>query len=177
MLLHEGCGHLNIPDWQSTLFDKWMISCKIDIKYSRGISSSSRVRSIDNRSRGRTIGSNPMDVEDPITAYQGIPVEPTRKRRCCDGCDRPWATCLCSTMPPSPLRLSGHVFVLRHPNEQKKNLATIPVLMKCLKDITVVHGRRIHVRGIWDGRSDSVHVDRHVNINAWSFPLSLFSWD
>ena len=31
----------------------------------------------------------------------------------------------------------------RHPNEKSKNLATIPVLGRCLRDMTVVHARRL----------------------------------
>ena len=120
----------------------WMINPSINFRKYQSILAS-RTRYIDRTRRG-AIGC-PMDIEDPAATLTELQVDPTRKRRCCDGCGRPWATCLCSAMPSSPLSLSGHVFVLRHPNEQKKNLATIPILMRCLKDITVVHGRRLHV--------------------------------
>ena len=69
---------------------------------------------------------------------------PTRKRRICDGCGRPGNTCLCAAIPSPPLRLTGHVMVLRHPHEKGKNLATVPVLGKCLgDDMTVVHNRKL----------------------------------
>lgn len=69
-----------------------------------------------------------------------------KKRRICEGCGRPSNVCLCEAMPNgSPLSLNGHVIVIRHPNEKSKNLATIPILQRCLKRMSVWHGRRYKV--------------------------------
>lgn len=64
------------------------------------------------------------------------------KRSICQRCERPDRTCLCAVLPAQPVALSGHVIVIRHPNEKKKPMATIPVLAKCLRDLTVLDGRQ-----------------------------------
>ncbi|KAL4418806.1 hypothetical protein ABPG77_006775 [Micractinium sp. CCAP 211/92] len=66
-----------------------------------------------------------------------------RNKRDCERCERPSSVCLCATLPTAPLRLAGRVIILQHPHEQKKRLATVPVLQKCVDPgcLTVLPGR------------------------------------
>ncbi|GAX74159.1 hypothetical protein CEUSTIGMA_g1608.t1 [Chlamydomonas eustigma] len=75
----------------------------------------------------------------------------SKKRRICEGCGRPSNTCLCTALPRERIPLTGHVIVIRHPNEKSKALATIPILTKCVRNISVVHARKFKA-----GLSDEV---------------------
>ncbi|EFN57261.1 hypothetical protein CHLNCDRAFT_143813 [Chlorella variabilis] len=59
--------------------------------------------------------------------------------RDCERCERPKSVCLCSCLPDEPLALAGRVTVLQHPFEQKKRLATGPVLQKWRRRPQVVY--------------------------------------
>ncbi|KAK9821318.1 hypothetical protein WJX81_001262 [Elliptochloris bilobata] len=69
---------------------------------------------------------------------------PLSSRHCPD-CRRPRRTCLCSALPPRRVNTQGHVIVLQHPAEQKRRLATVPLLQACLSRCTVLRGRRFKV--------------------------------
>lgn len=58
---------------------------------------------------------------------------------------RPERVCLCPGLPQNPQQCLGRVFVLQHPHELKKALATVPLLPACLEPCTVVVGRRFKV--------------------------------
>lgn len=66
------------------------------------------------------------------------------RRTICARCARPVCVCLCDSLPTTPLHLSGLVVVLQHPAEQKRALATVPLLELCLSSssLAVVRCRR-----------------------------------
>lgn len=66
------------------------------------------------------------------------------RRTICARCARPACVCLCDSLPATPLHLSGLVVVLQHPAEQKRALATVPLLELCLSSssLAVVRCRR-----------------------------------
>ena len=100
-----------------------------------------------------------LDHEDPaLFAPTGF-----KARECCT-CWRPRSVCLCPFLPEQPLQTLGkvalgtasryqeivsqqkglQVVILQHPNEQKKRLATVPLLRKCVP-YDLYKGRRFTV--------------------------------
>ncbi len=59
-------------------------------------------------------------------------------RKTCSGCDRPIAVCICSALVH--VQAPCEVVILQHPSEQKQPLATVPLLEKCLGNLTVMVG-------------------------------------
>ena len=53
-------------------------------------------------------------------------------RLTCQRCRRPSSVCLRASFPPEPLRTRGLVVVLQHPHEEKRLLASVPLLSACL---------------------------------------------
>ncbi|XP_047314421.1 tRNA-uridine aminocarboxypropyltransferase 2-like [Impatiens glandulifera] len=76
---------------------------------------------------------------DDLFSFQDSP----RRRRCTGGCDRPVSVCLCDTIPKEPILTGTQVLILQHPHEQRHKLATVPVLVKCLRNCTILVGRRL----------------------------------
>ncbi len=73
--------------------------------------------------------------------------EQPRQRAVCGRCSRPAAhDCLCAALPSQPLDTRGLVVVLQHPAEQKRALATVPLLSASLRNVHVVR-RRTYQRG------------------------------
>ncbi|KAL0041016.1 hypothetical protein WJX77_002089 [Trebouxia sp. C0004] len=66
-------------------------------------------------------------------------------QRICDDCRRPKRVCLCAAYPASPKATSGLVFILQHPLEHRRALATVPLLERSLRDCTVVRDRKFQV--------------------------------
>lgn len=67
------------------------------------------------------------------------------RRALCARCGRPSPLCcLCAALPPAPLELPGLVVVLQHPFEQRRSLATVPLLQLCLSErsLGVVRSRK-----------------------------------
>ncbi|PRW20396.1 DTW domain-containing 2 [Chlorella sorokiniana] len=62
-------------------------------------------------------------------------------KRDCTRCSRPKSVCLCPWLPAAPLQTAGRIVILQHPHELKKRLATVPLLQKCLGDVTVLRSR------------------------------------
>mmetsp|Transcript_27335 Transcript_27335/g.52029 ORF Transcript_27335/g.52029 Transcript_27335/m.52029 type:complete len:358 (-) Transcript_27335:262-1335(-) len=79
-------------------------------------------------------------------AIEGVLSSPeplNTKREICPRCSRPTHnSCLCSSLPATPACTAGGVFILQHPHERKRNLATAPILQKCLRRCWVVRSRR-----------------------------------
>ncbi|KAG2447297.1 hypothetical protein HYH02_007627 [Chlamydomonas schloesseri] len=71
------------------------------------------------------------------------------KRRDCPRCNRPPRVCVCPALPDAPLRLRGQVFILQHPYELKKRMATVPLLTRCLDEasLRVLPARRLQQPG------------------------------
>ncbi|KAL0043387.1 hypothetical protein WJX79_003402 [Trebouxia sp. C0005] len=63
-------------------------------------------------------------------------------QRICDGCRRPRRVCLCAAYPSPPKATSGLVFILQHPLEHRRALATVPLLERSLRDCLVVKDRK-----------------------------------
>jgi len=68
--------------------------------------------------------------------------EQRRRRATCTRCGRPQKHCLCASLPAQPLSSRGTIIVLQHPAEQKRTLATVPLLALCVQNVHVVRGRR-----------------------------------
>ncbi|KAG2434179.1 hypothetical protein HXX76_007906 [Chlamydomonas incerta] len=71
------------------------------------------------------------------------------KRRDCPRCNRPPRVCVCPALPDAPLRLRGKVFILQHPYELKKRMATVALLTRCLDEasLSVLPARRLQQAG------------------------------
>jgi len=77
----------------------------------------------------------------PLEGEEGVE-EKAARRAVCARCSRPAARdCLCAALPASLLHTFGSVLVLQHPAEQKRTLATVPLLQLCLAKLTVSRGR------------------------------------
>ncbi|KAL9255679.1 tRNA-uridine aminocarboxypropyltransferase A-like protein [Drosera capensis] len=72
----------------------------------------------------------------------------TPTRKLCPGiCGRPASVCLWDFLPSEPTPTRTEIVVLHHPREHKHKLATVPILVKCLRDCEVVVGRRLRSGG------------------------------
>ncbi|BDA49562.1 DTW domain-containing protein 2 [Coccomyxa sp. Obi] len=87
-------------------------------------------------------------------------VEPTTYRDC-GRCRRPQSVCLCSALPHAPLKLHGKLLVLQHPLEARKRMATVPLLDLCLKDCTLIRGRKFSVEKT-SGLGDALHTAKQM---------------
>ncbi|CAL8464563.1 g4098 [Coccomyxa elongata] len=85
-----------------------------------------------------------LDWFPEISNTDGHLLEPTTYRDC-GRCRRPQSVCLCSALPHAPLNLHGKLLVLQHPLEARKRMATVPLLDLCLKDCTLIRGRKFSV--------------------------------
>ncbi|KZS02786.1 DTW domain-containing protein 2 [Daphnia magna] len=50
------------------------------------------------------------------------------QRSSCSKCRRPERVCWCSYLPKVPVTINGKIIVLQHPDEEKRNLKTGPML-------------------------------------------------
>ncbi|PSS15683.1 DTW domain-containing protein [Actinidia chinensis var. chinensis] len=65
---------------------------------------------------------------------------------CTRGCERPTNVCLCDTISTDPIATATtQVVILLHPHERRHKLATVPVLVKCLKNCQTLIGRRLRL--------------------------------
>lgn len=91
------------------------------------------------------------------------------KRSICSRCERPELVCLCSHLPPSPIRLNRtSVVIFQHPNEIKRPLGTVQLLSKCLDPscLTVVRARQFPRKHFSDIYSDPNTYLLFPNANA-----------
>ena len=64
---------------------------------------------------------------------QHAPEQPAPRRRTCDGCGRPPAVCLCSSLPVPRLQPATRVIILQHPKEaRRKVVKTADLIASCL---------------------------------------------
>ncbi|XP_069694823.1 tRNA-uridine aminocarboxypropyltransferase 2 isoform X2 [Periplaneta americana] len=57
-----------------------------------------------------------------------LPADPPKMREICNTCRRPATVCWCAFLPASPLDTQCRVIILQHPAEQRRCLATVPML-------------------------------------------------
>lgn len=80
------------------------------------------------------------EVCNPILSYY--------IKSCCVFFRRPQRVCWCSFLPENPLDIKGKVIILQHPDEEKRNLKTAPMLYnglapgKCL----IYYGKKFPVQ-------------------------------
>ncbi|XP_064619407.1 tRNA-uridine aminocarboxypropyltransferase 2-like [Lineus longissimus] len=55
-------------------------------------------------------------------------IQTIRKRETCGRCRRPVAVCWCVFLPKIPIHIETTVYILQHPNEEKRPLSTTPML-------------------------------------------------
>ncbi|KAL3147015.1 hypothetical protein ABBQ38_014981 [Trebouxia sp. C0009 RCD-2024] len=65
--------------------------------------------------------------------------------RLCEGCRRPKTVCLCAAYPQPPVEVSGQIVILQHPLEQRRTLATVPLLEASLKHCSVIRHRNFQL--------------------------------
>ncbi|XP_062582453.1 tRNA-uridine aminocarboxypropyltransferase 2-like [Saccostrea cucullata] len=70
------------------------------------------------------------------------------RRPVCPRCCRPVAVCLCPYLPESPVSIETNVFILQHPLEESRNLATVPILCECLpsEKVQIIKGKKFSPR-------------------------------
>ncbi|XP_061173204.1 tRNA-uridine aminocarboxypropyltransferase 2-like [Saccostrea echinata] len=70
------------------------------------------------------------------------------RRPVCSRCCRPVAVCLCPYLPESPVSIETNVFILQHPLEESRNLATVPILCECLpsEKVQIIKGKKFSPR-------------------------------
>ena len=89
--------------------------------------------------------SLPSSEPDPkADATKADTTKASTKRSVCAGCDRPSRVCLCATFPSggkvdTPLR----VILLQHPQERKQKHQSAQFLLKTLKNVHLVRGKKL----------------------------------
>lgn len=73
-----------------------------------------------------------IDTEECVTAV---------RRDLCSRCKRPMTVCWCPHLPSCKLTTRTRVVILQHPNEQKRNVRTAPMLEAALQNCHIVRGR------------------------------------
>ncbi|XP_048735863.2 tRNA-uridine aminocarboxypropyltransferase 2-like [Ostrea edulis] len=70
------------------------------------------------------------------------------KRSVCLRCCRPIPVCLCPYLPEVPVSIETNVFILQHPLEESRNLATVPILCECLpsEKVQIIKGKKFSPR-------------------------------
>ncbi|XP_003741130.1 DTW domain-containing protein 2 [Galendromus occidentalis] len=63
------------------------------------------------------------------------------KRSLCTRCKRPINVCWCSHLPVDKIKTSTTVLILQHPNEEKRNVRTAPMLESALENCHIIRGR------------------------------------
>lgn len=75
------------------------------------------------------------------------------RRRICNRCDRPNPICLCHVIPADPIPTRTEIIILHHPHESRHKLNTTPLLVKSLRHVTRIPGRRLLRRNISTGET------------------------
>ncbi|KAL1206878.1 tRNA-uridine aminocarboxypropyltransferase A [Cardamine amara subsp. amara] len=70
------------------------------------------------------------------------------RRQICNGCDRPNPICICHVIPADPIPTRTEIFILCHPHESRHKLNTTSLLVKSLRHVTRIPGRRLLRRHI-----------------------------
>lgn len=83
------------------------------------------------------------DIDEVIAEFGDLPLEVPEGRKQCNRCQRPIKVCLCEYLPHKPIQTESELLILQHPNEQKRNLRTAPILEVSLADkCTVIRSKK-----------------------------------
>lgn len=88
-----------------------------------------------------TVQSSETQADKDAAKRPDAAKEETPMGRKCGRCERPRSACLCSSLPDSPLKLSGKLVVFQHPHEQKRKLGTVQLLSKCVSPCLLFKSR------------------------------------
>ena len=72
--------------------------------------------------------SSLLEIDD-ITELSG---SIAARRDICQTCSRPYTVCLCASFPTEVLNINTNLIILQHPNEIKRPMATVPLLINCV---------------------------------------------
>ncbi|XP_071494278.1 tRNA-uridine aminocarboxypropyltransferase 2-like [Diadema antillarum] len=87
--------------------------------------------------------------DDVFTSLAAMPSDPPEKRDVCSRCGRPVSVGLCKYFPKERLNISSTVYIIQHPNEEKRVLRTAPILTACLPigKCHIIRGKRFSEKG------------------------------
>ncbi|XP_054755808.2 tRNA-uridine aminocarboxypropyltransferase 2-like [Lytechinus pictus] len=76
--------------------------------------------------------------------FAGLPIDPPTKRDTCSRCLRPVSVGLCPFFPKERIPIESCLYIIQHPNEEKRLLRTVPILSACLPPgkCQVIRGKR-----------------------------------
>ena len=97
------------------------------------------------------------------------------KRNYCSRCEQVETLCLCPYFPEKK-HTSPSIIILRHPDEKKHPLATVPLLQKYFKDLCVIEGEVFKERKgtlIYPHDSSAIEKGLPINQSLAELPLIL----
>ncbi|XP_793124.4 DTW domain-containing protein 2 [Strongylocentrotus purpuratus] len=91
-----------------------------------------------------SIQENDDDEETFFAELAEVPIDPPAKRDTCSSCGRPVSVGLCRFFPKERIPIDSCVYIIQHPNEEKRLLRTVPILTSCLPPgkCQVIKGKR-----------------------------------